>query len=59
LDAHHFRGQPSPEAPRTWHQVSGDDEKETVADTPLDVIGADGALTPETEDILNRSYQFA
>lgn len=28
-------------------------KKETVADTPLAVTGADGALTPETEDILN------
>jgi Family of unknown function (DUF6282) len=28
-------------------------KKETVADTPLEVTGADGALTPETEDILN------
>jgi len=28
-------------------------KKETVADTPLAVTGADGALTPETEDILH------
>jgi hypothetical protein len=28
-------------------------KKETVADTPLEVIGADGELTPETEDVLN------
>jgi len=28
-------------------------KKETVADAPLEVIGADGALTPETEDVLN------
>ncbi len=28
-------------------------KKETVADTPLDVIGANGGLTAETEDILN------
>lgn len=28
-------------------------KKETVADTPLEVTGADGALTPDTEDVLN------
>lgn len=28
-------------------------KKETVADTPLEVIDADGALTPETEDVLS------
>jgi hypothetical protein len=28
-------------------------KKETVADMPLEVIDADGALTPETEDVLN------
>jgi hypothetical protein len=28
-------------------------KKETVTDTPLEVISPDGALTPETEDVLN------